>query len=97
MLYVSQVGDQRHIDLVIDRLKATVQRPKRQNLGYTLTLVTTRFDDGLAAGVSFLLQFKDQRIAGFFAFLRDNMALLFDEEKQRLATLLPPPGPTPED
>ena len=32
MLYVSQFGDQRHIDLVIDRLKSTVQRPKRQNL-----------------------------------------------------------------
>ena len=62
-----------------------------------MTLVTTRFDDELSAGVSFLLQFRDERIAGFLAFLRDNMALLFDEEKQFLAMLLPPPGPTPEE
>jgi hypothetical protein len=85
MLYIAEFGSDEQIDLVIGRLKSVVKRKNRQNLNYSMTHLETRFDDGLSAGVSFLAQFSDERVNKFFAFLRDNAALLFDREKSYLA------------
>jgi HEAT repeat protein len=85
MLYIAEFGSEEQIDLVIGRLKSVVKRKNRQDLIYSMTHLQTRFDDELSAGVSFLAQFVDERINKFFAFLRDNAALLFDREKNCLA------------
>jgi hypothetical protein len=85
MLYIAEFGGEEQIDLVIGRLKSHVKWKNRQDLSYSMTFMETRFDDELSAGVSFLQQFSDARIDKFFAFLRDNAALLFDREQSYLA------------
>jgi HEAT repeat protein len=89
MLVIEQHGNEGHIDVVIERLSALLQRRNRPDVALAITFVDTRFEDELSAGAAFLRRIDGPRVDQFFQHLREKAASLSDREKRLLANSAP--------